>query len=95
MFSNFMTDFPFIKVIKIDVLWGDVVKNNVYLTNEQKELIMLMAKERHKHIMESMEWLTRQDISDEDCQIIRKSLVFGLDEVDDLCKAIYKKDGVN
>ena len=33
-------------------------------------------------------------LTDEDCQIIRKSLVFGLDEVDDLCKAIYKKDGV-
>ena len=80
---------------KIDDLRGDVVKNNVYLTNEQKELIVLMAKERHKRIMELMERLTRQDISDEDCQIIRKSLVFGLDEVDDLCKAIYKKDGVN
>ena len=70
------------------------MKNNVYLTNEQKELIVLMAKERHKRIMELMERLTRQDISDEDCQIIRKSLVFGLGEVDDLCKAIYKKDGV-
>ena len=80
---------------KIDDLRGDVVKNNVYLTNEQKELIVLMAKERHKRIMELMERLTRQDISDEDCQIIRKSLVFGLGEVDDLCKAIYKKDGVN
>lgn len=71
------------------------MKNNVYLTNEQKELIVLMAKERHKHIMELMEWLIRQDISDEDYQIIRKNLVLGLDEVDDLCKAIYKKDGVN
>ena len=71
------------------------MKNNVYLTNEQKELIVLMAKERHKRIMELMERLTHQDISDEDCQIIRKSLVFGLDEVDDLCKAIYEKDGVN
>lgn len=71
------------------------MKNNVYLTNEQKELIVLMAKERHKHIIELMERLTHQDISDEDCQIIRKSLVFGLDEVDDLCKAIYEKDGVN
>ena len=71
------------------------MKNNVYLTNEQKELIVLMAKERHKRIMELMERLTCQDISDEDCQIIRKSLVFGLDEVDDLCKAIYEKDGVN
>ena len=71
------------------------MKNNVYLTNEQKELIVLMAKERHKRIMELMERLTRRDISDEDCQIIRKSLVFGLDEVDDLCKASYKKDGVN
>ena len=71
------------------------MKNNVYLTNEQKELIVLMAKERHKHIMELMEWLTHQDISDEDYQIIRKSFVFGLKEVDDLCKAIYKIDGVN
>ena len=71
------------------------MKNNVYLTNEQKELIVLMAKERHKRIMELMERLTHQDISDEDCQIIRKSLVFGLEEVDDLCKAIYEKDGVN
>lgn len=71
------------------------MKNNVYLTNEQKELIVLMAKERHKHIMELMEWLIHQDISDEDYQIIRKNLVLGLDEVDDLCKAIYKKDGVN
>ena len=79
---------------KIDDLRGDVVKNNVYLTNEQKELIVLMAKERHKRIMELMERLTRQDISDEDCQIIRKSLVFGLDKGDELCKAIYKKDGV-
>ena len=70
------------------------MKNNVYLTNEQKELIVLMAKERHKRIMELMERLTRQDISDEDYQIIRKSLMFGLDEVADLCKAIYTKDGV-
>ena len=70
------------------------MKNNVYLTNEQKELIVLMAKERHKRIMELMERLTRQDISDEDYQIIRTSLMFGLDEVDDLCKAIYTKDGV-
>lgn len=71
------------------------MKNNVYLTNEQKELIMLMAKERHKDIMELMEWLTHHDISDEDYQIIRKSLMHALGEVDDLCKAIYKKDGVN
>ena len=82
-------------VNKINVLRGDVVKNNVYLTDEQKELIVLMAKERHKRIMELMERLTHQDISDEDYQIIRKSFVFGLDEVDDLCKAVYKKDGVN
>ena len=70
--------------------------NNVYLTNEQKELIVLMTKERRKRIMELMdelmERLTRQYISDEDYQIIRKSLVFALDELDDLCKAIYKKD---
>lgn len=71
------------------------MKNNVYLTNEQKELIMLMAKERHKDIMGLMEWLTHHDISDEDYQIIRKSLIFALGEVDDLCKAIYKKDEVN
>lgn len=71
------------------------MKNNVYLTDEQKELIVLMAKERHKRIMELMEWLTHKDISDADYQIIRKSFVFGLDEADGLCKAVYKKDGVN
>ena len=68
------------------------MKNNVYLTNEQKELIVLMAKERHKRIMELMERLTRQDISDEDCQIIRKSLVFALDELDELCKVVEKQE---
>lgn len=71
------------------------MKNNVYLTNEQKELIMLMGKERHKDITELMEWLSRHDISDEDHQIIRKRLMFALAEVDVLCKAIYKKDEVN
>lgn len=70
------------------------MKNNVYLTNEQKELIMLMCKERHKDIMELMERLSHHDISDEDYLIIRKSLMIVLDEVDDLCKAIYKKDEV-
>lgn len=67
------------------------MKNNVYLTNEQKELIMLMCKERHKDIMELMERLAYHDISDEDYQIIRKSLMIVLGEVDDLCKVIYKK----
>lgn len=71
------------------------MKNNVYLTNEQKELIMLMCKERYKDIMELMEWLSNHDISDEDYQIIRKSLMLALAEVDDLCKAIYKKDEAN
>lgn len=71
------------------------MKNNVYLTNEQKELIMLMVKEKHKDIMELMEWLSHQDISDEDYQIIRKRLMFALAEVDVLCKAIYKKDKSN
>lgn len=67
------------------------MKNNVYLTNEQKELIMLMAKERHKQIMKLMERITHHDISDEDYQIIRKSLMIVLGELDDLCKAIYKR----
>lgn len=71
------------------------MKNNVYLTNEQKELIMLMCKERHKQIMKLMERITHHDISDEDYQIIRKSLMIVLGEVDDLCKAIYKKDEAN
>lgn len=71
------------------------MKNNVYLTNEQKQLIMLMAKEKHKDIVDLMERLTHHDISDEDYQIIRKSLMIVLGEVDDICKAIYKKDEVN
>lgn len=71
------------------------MKNNVYLTNEQKQLIMLMSKEKHKDIMDLMERLTHHDISDEDYQIIRKSLMIVLGEVDDICKAIYKKDEVN
>jgi hypothetical protein len=71
------------------------MKNNVYLTNEQKELIMLMSKERHKDIMKLMEWLSHHDISDEDYQIIRKRLMYALAEVDVLCKAIYKKDEAN
>ena len=68
------------------------MKNNVYLTNEQKELIVLMCKERHKRIMEVMERLTRQYISDEDYQIIRKSLVFALGELDELCKVVEKQE---
>lgn len=71
------------------------MKNNVYLTNEQKQLIMLMSKEKHKDIMDLMERLTHHDISDEDYQIIRKSLMIVLGEVDDICKAIYKKDEVS
>ena len=66
------------------------MENNVYLTNEQKELIVLMCKERHERIMEAMERLTREYISDEDYQIIRKSLVFALDELDGLCKVVEK-----
>ena len=50
------------------------MENNVYLTNEQKELIVLMCKERHERIMEAMERLTREYISDEDYQIIRKRI---------------------
>ena len=69
--------------------------NNVYLTNEQKELIMLMCKERHKDIMGLIERLSHHDISDDDYHIIRKSLMIVLGEVDGLCKAIYKKDEVN
>lgn len=65
---------------------------NIYLTNEQKELIVLMCKERHKRIMEVMERLTLQYISDEDYQIIRKSLVFALGELDDLCKVVEKQE---
>ena len=68
------------------------MKNNIYLTNEQKELIALMCKERHKRMMEVMERLTRQYISDEDYQIIRKSLVFALDELDELCKVVEKQE---
>lgn len=68
------------------------MKNNIYLTNEQKELIVLMCKERHKRIMEVTERLTRQYISDEDYQIIRKSLVFALDELDELCKVVEKQE---
>ena len=66
--------------------------NNVYLTNEQKELIVLMCKERHERIMEVTERLTHQYISDEDYQIIRKSLVFALDELDELCKVVEKQE---
>lgn len=66
--------------------------NNVYLTNEQKELIVLMTKERRNRIMEVMERLTRQYISDEDYQIIRKSLVFALDELDELRKVVEKQE---
>ena len=66
--------------------------NNIYLTNEQKELIVLMIKERRNRIMEVMERLTRQYISDEDCQIIRKSLVFALDELDELRKVVEKQE---
>ena len=68
------------------------MKNNIYLTNEQKELIVLMTKERRNRIMEVMERLTRQYISDEDYQIIRKSLVFTLDELDELCKVVEKQE---
>ena len=77
---------------KIDVLRGDVMMNNIYLTNEQKELIVLMIKERRNRIMEVMERLTRQYISDEDYQIIRKSLVFALDELDELRKVVEKQE---
>ena len=66
--------------------------NNIYLTNEQKELIVLMIKERRNRIMEVMERLTRQYISDEDYQIIRKSLVFALDELDELRKVVEKQE---
>ena len=67
------------------------MENNVYLTKEQKELIMSMAKERHKRLTCMLEWLTRQDVSEEDYQIIRKSFVFGLDEIDNLCREVCKK----
>ena len=77
---------------KIDVLRGDVMMNNIYLTNVQKELIVLMIKERRNRIMEVMERLTRQYISDEDYQIIRKSLVFALDELDELRKVVEKQE---
>lgn len=67
------------------------MEKNVYLTKEQKELIILMAKERHNYLTELLEWVTRQDISDEDYRIIRGRFLLGLNEIDDLCRAVYRK----
>ena len=67
------------------------MENNVYLTADQKRLIVALAEKRTKEFYDLLDTLDVQEISDEQFQLIHNGIKTELNRLNELCQAVYQK----
>ena len=67
------------------------MENNVYLTADQKRLIVALAEKRTKEFYDLLDTLDVQEISDEQFQLIHNGIKTELNRLNELCQTVYRK----
>lgn len=67
------------------------MENNVYLTVDQKQLIVTLAEKRTKEFYDLLDTLDVQGVSDEQFQLIHNGIKTELNRLNNLCRAVYRK----
>lgn len=65
--------------------------NNVYLTKEQKLLIVSLSEMRCKELMNLLTVVANNGVSDEDYSVINHQIQKEIDKLNQLSRAVYRK----
>ena len=65
--------------------------NNVYLTKEQKLLIVSLSEMRCKELMNLLTVVANNGASDEEYSVVNRQIQKEIDKLNQLCRVVYRK----